>query len=693
MLFQAERLAVKCEKKTCLFRLEKAYFYPIIFSYLQAMNKFLLLGAASILSIGAHAQHAQRTVSPFTQKGALAAPQAPAHAQTFDRTVYGTLPIAAKTAAAAFWTEDFSSGTPTSLPSGWTAVGNSSFPATWKWANAASGTQFSIGAIQSTTASNGWMIYDSDSIGSLNATATPQEGWLTSPAINCSGKSSVVLTFEQRYRRFNDSCFVEVSTNNFATYTTYDVLPNINLTNNDYSGPNPPTPTRINISATAANQPNVQFRFYYKGTEPGGSYSWMVDDVALSEADPIDVNIHSSSLVMRGKNRYTLASSYPVSLVDSTWGITCADNDGATAVTPDFTYNVTRGGAAVYNYSRQIALPIASMDSLIDFSEPFPGFLPSTIGTYQAVFNADIAGDATLGNNVDTADLIISDSTLSVFNPNSSTGAYYLHRPSSHSAGEASFFQGMQFELSSGKSDTVTSASVVFPSSSQPGGNVSIQIYKRVGTGYAAVGGSVVMPLASSMISPSGSAQFAKFPMDNSNGPVVLDSGSYIAVVQIESIPAANAVTILTTEPLNDNAIDFAGYPGAQATSNNDGAFDFSPTSLAVGTKRAAVMRINFGPVASSVKNTITNFELGAARPNPAQSQFTVPVTLKAAAEVSVTLTNPMGQVVSTQNLGKVAAGQTAAAVFNTSALANGVYFYTVEAGGERTTNRVVVSH
>lgn len=94
-----------------------------------------------------------------------------------------------------------------------------------------------------------------------------------------------------------------------------------------------------------------------------------------------------------------------------------------------------------------------------------------------------------------------------------------------------------------------------------------------------------------------------------------------------------------------------------------------------------------------SVKNTAANFELGTARPNPAQAEFTVPVTLKAAAAVSVTLTNPMGQVVATQNLGKVAAGQTATAVFNTSALSNGIYFYTVEVGGERTTNRVVVAH
>lgn len=657
------------------------------------MNKILLLGAAGILSFGANAQSLQRTVSPSNPLDAQASKLAPAFAETLHRTVNGTTPIGSyKTAAAPFWTEDFSSGTATSLPTGWTASSNSAFPATWKWTNRAATSQFNIGALQSTTASNGWMIYDSDSIGSLNATATPQEGWLTSPAINCSGKSSVILTFEQHFRRFKDSCFIEVSTNNFATFTQYEVLPNMTINSNDYAGPNP-TKTRVNISAAAANQPNVKFRFHYIGIELGGAYNWLVDDVALSEAEPIDVSIDNSSLVMRGRNRYTLASSYPRVLVDTTWGITFADNDGATAVTPDYSYNVTRGGAAVYNYTRQIALPIASVDSLIDFSEPFPGFLPNVSGTYQAIFKATVAGDATPGNNVDTTTMVISDSTLAVFAPNASLSGYYVHRPSSHSAGEATFFQGMQFEIANDKSDTVTSASASFSSSTQPGGKVSIQIYKRIGGGYSIVGSSLSLPLTSSMISPSGSATFANFPMDISNGPVVLDSGSYVAVVQTESVPANNSVVLWTTPSLNPNAVPFVGYPGAQANSNNDGAFDFSPNSLAVGTTRAAVMRINFGVVPSSVQNTTSNFELGAARPNPAQSEFFVPVTLKTAAEVSVTLTNPMGQVVATQNLGKVAAGQTTNAVFNTSALANGVYFYTVEAGGARTTNRVVVAH
>ena len=82
-----------------------------------------------------------------------------------------------------------------------------------------------------------------------------------------------------------------------------------------------------------------------------------------------------------------------------------------------------------------------------------------------------------------------------------------------------------------------------------------------------------------------------------------------------------------------------------------------------------------------------------SAYPNPSSTQLFVPVTLSKAADLSVTLSTPVGQVVARQDFGKVAAGQSVKAEFNTAALANGIYFYTVEVAGERLTNRVVVSH
>jgi len=84
---------------------------------------------------------------------------------------------------------------------------------------------------------------------------------------------------------------------------------------------------------------------------------------------------------------------------------------------------------------------------------------------------------------------------------------------------------------------------------------------------------------------------------------------------------------------------------------------------------------------------------IGNAYPNPANNTVTLPITMKENAQVNVTLSNVVGQVVATQHLGQVAARQSKDATFNTADLAGGVYLVTVEANGARSTSRLVVAH
>lgn len=78
------------------------------------------------------------------------------------------------------------------------------------------------------------------------------------------------------------------------------------------------------------------------------------------------------------------------------------------------------------------------------------------------------------------------------------------------------------------------------------------------------------------------------------------------------------------------------------------------------------------------------------AYPNPAQGQLFVPFALNATTNATVTLTSTVGQIVKTQSFTNVNEGR---ARFSTSDLANGVYFYTVEANGQRQTGRVVIAN
>lgn len=89
----------------------------------------------------------------------------------------------------------------------------------------------------------------------------------------------------------------------------------------------------------------------------------------------------------------------------------------------------------------------------------------------------------------------------------------------------------------------------------------------------------------------------------------------------------------------------------------------------------------------ANVSSIITSVK---AFPNPANNEVFVPFNLNAKANVNVTMTNSVGQVVSAQSFDNVNQGK---ATFNTANLSNGIYFVTVEANGQREIGRVVVAH
>ena len=78
------------------------------------------------------------------------------------------------------------------------------------------------------------------------------------------------------------------------------------------------------------------------------------------------------------------------------------------------------------------------------------------------------------------------------------------------------------------------------------------------------------------------------------------------------------------------------------------------------------------------------------AYPNPATGELNIPFSITKSADVNVTLTNMLGQVVATKNMGNVANGT---AVFNISSVPSGIYTYTVVADGVATTGRVAIAH
>jgi hypothetical protein len=191
-----------------------------------------------------------------------------------------------------FWTEDFSGG----FPAGWTNVDEltpiDTLKVLFEWSNnpqavvvAALGHQH-IAQFNSATASNGYLWANSDR-GLLSAPSTDHLTQLTTNAINCSGQESVLLTFQSVIGVYdnnaNEFAKVRVSTD-MVTWTDYFPFPCLITTGgiqppcNRFSAN--PQYIELDISAVAADQPEVYIQWYWQG---GWEYYWAIDDIVLSE--------------------------------------------------------------------------------------------------------------------------------------------------------------------------------------------------------------------------------------------------------------------------------------------------------------------------------------------------------------------------------------------------------------------------
>lgn len=183
-------------------------------------------------------------------------------------------PTPAASNRAVIWSDDFSD------PGTW-VIGQEAGASADAWVigtDAPSGA-FAIDPIESTTADNGFALFDSDLLCSGNQIAYVQ---MADP-VDLSGYAGVVLQFEQLFRRFRGDCFVDVSVDG-SNWTEFEVNAEVDV---NASTPNPDV-ALVNLSAIAGGQSTVWVRFRYFSTVaehgPGGGcdYAWMVDDVAFT---------------------------------------------------------------------------------------------------------------------------------------------------------------------------------------------------------------------------------------------------------------------------------------------------------------------------------------------------------------------------------------------------------------------------
>lgn len=91
--------------------------------------------------------------------------------------------------------------------------------------------------------------------------------------------------------------------------------------------------------------------------------------------------------------------------------------------------------------------------------------------------------------------------------------------------------------------------------------------------------------------------------------------------------------------------------------------------------------------------NDLAIFNNVEAYPNPATSQLSVVLNLKEDAKnVTLDITNILGQVVKKVDLGSVRANQSTGQVINISDLSSGLYIYTINANNQKISNKLMVN-
>jgi len=105
-------------------------------------------------------------------------------------------------------------------------------------------------------------------------------------------------------------------------------------------------------------------------------------------------------------------------------------------------------------------------------------------------------------------------------------------------------------------------------------------------------------------------------------------------------------------------------------------------------TTSTAVVRLNFDPILSVNENTLQVAD-AVIYPNPTSSISTVEFNLVNASEVTISITDLSGKIVSERNLGQLNAGANATEI-NTSSFNAGIYYVTVSSNGSSVTKKLI---
>lgn len=314
-------------------------------------------------------------------------------------------------------------------PGEWT-VGHDAAACTLDWnigSTACAGT-FPIPTINSTSASDGWAMVDSDLYGASSGGAEVEDSWInTSSPIDLSTFPNAIVEFETHYRRFTFERpylvvgFGDGSGLNSVVWPDLDPTTDISAMNNvfevfegmeDNEITDNPQLVQINISAALAGATltelqNVYVRLHWTGT---WGYAWFVDDFKIMEQPSSDIQL--TDIWFRGINNGGVQyGRIPVDQLDNEWkfggevfnfGVL---DQGNVAFNADFT-SFSGSGLDVFLES----------GATTTFESTYSGALPAGVytGEYSVVSISETGGPE-FGNNEQTRVFEVTSGSQQVY--------------------------------------------------------------------------------------------------------------------------------------------------------------------------------------------------------------------------------------------------------------------------------------
>jgi hypothetical protein len=570
---------------------------------------------------------------------------------------------AAKTPAGApkgssYYTETFDSSL-----NGWTVVsgvGN----VDWAWTNTGPGPTSSTYPVPvlNTSTPSGWAIFDDDYLGQSGVQAGSS---LISPVIDLSSApANLRLEFDQYFQEFSDALvetWVGVSTDGGTTW-------NETLLNEGVGRDGRPNPELmdLNISAwVAANPANVQLRFRYLAT---WDYGWQLDNINISDLPNNDMGLLSARKTGFDFVNTNLAdidySIYPVEQVRPMLLHAKVKNKGFDAQT-----GVVLGGSVdgpggneFSGISNTVAVSAPDqVDSLA-----VEGFTPSgDIGTYTVnITVAQNETDGNQGNNVSSETFQVDPciwahddgvcQQLQTAGPDNLTdqmevGNYF------DVANDGSFLYAIEVAM---HEDT-------------PPGTLIYAVVRDENLDEVAISDEVEVD--ASALNGIGGSNFITILL---NDPLELVQGNLYCMM-VGGFGGADQISVCTSG-ISDAQVSILSYP--QAPTPN--TFYVTKTPMVRGVLSAACAGVGIDEPSGLVSGT-------QAWPNPFSEQVDIRFELASASDVIVEIRDMTGRLVRTESLGRRAAG-TQQVQLNGAQLADGVYSYTITAGGQRTSGTLV---